>query len=126
MANNKLTYEEPKPIGRDDALRLLQSDDIDAAEKALLSVALFEPDVEFATRVVFTCARRHEPAMRGTALLCIGHLSRLYRRLPEQPSVELVRAGLHDPSEYVRGQAENALDDLLVFQPDLGRLVQLE
>jgi hypothetical protein len=126
VAKEKLTYEEAKPIAREDAIRRLHSHDLQAAESAILSVALFEPELEFASRLVFEGAHRAEPRLRGTALLCIGHLARLHRRLPEEPTVELVRAGLHHPDAYVRGQAQNALDDLLVFIPALGRIVQQE
>ena len=117
----KLVYEEPRPMRREEAEQLLLSGVSGDVERALLAVALHESDLGFASGVVFAGAQSTDAAVRGTALLCIGHLARLHGILPEQPTLRLVQAGLKDDDEYVRGQAENAADDLLVFVPEVGR-----
>jgi len=84
-------------------------------------VALLDEDFEFGLSVVLGCATSKQPALRGTAILCLGHLARIHRRMPEHPVVDLVQAALEDENAYVRGHAESAADDIAFFVPSVGR-----
>lgn len=54
--------------------------------------------------------------VRGNAILGFGHLARTAGIIWKPKEVRaLVEAGLADPDEYVRGQAEAAADDLHFF-----------
>ncbi len=54
--------------------------------------------------------------VRGNAILGFGHLARTAGIIWRPKEVRaLVEAGLADPDEYVRGQAESAADDLRHF-----------
>jgi len=124
LSKKRLTYEEPVPVSRPAITRILSSGTPDEIENALVAIALHEEDFEFALATVLKCAASSEEAIRGTAILCLGHLARIHGRLPDQPVIELVRQALRDTSEYVRGQAENAVDDIELFVPTVGRRIR--
>lgn len=50
--------------------------------------------------------------MRGNALLGLAHIARIDVKLDEKVVMPLIRTGLEDDHEYVRGQAETAKDDI--------------
>jgi hypothetical protein len=118
-----MKYEAPRRLERDELELALNSLDERVVESALVSLAFYEEDDQFAQDHVFRLAEDQRPAVRGTAILCIGHLARLHGNLPREPTVSLVSSGLCDQDEYVRGQAESARGDLWVFQRELAELV---
>jgi HEAT repeat protein len=119
-----LTYEEPSPISKAEVQRILSLGASEEIEKTLVAVAFHEKDFEFALQSVLACAASADAGIRGTAILCLGHLARIHGRLPDDSAIDIVRAGLSDPSEYVRGQAENAADDIELFVPSIGRRIR--
>jgi len=60
-------------------------------------------------------ATHPDATVRGNAILGFGHLARRFRRLDRQTVEPLVTAALSDQSEFVRGQAEAASDDIGFF-----------
>jgi hypothetical protein len=122
MPSKRLEYEEPRPLTRADVEQALSGGQTEEIERALVAVALHEQDVEWAAAVMIRAAGGTDSAVRGTAILCFGHLARIHGRIPSSDIVvELVRAGLTDPDDYVRGQAHNAADDIEMFVPELKR-----
>lgn len=119
-----MQYEELNRLSRDEVLEGLRVANPEDLERLLISVALLEEDFEFALSVVLRCTRSEHAGVRGTAVLCLGHLARIHGTVPEDPVVEIVGAALHDESAYVRGQAENASDDIAQFVPDVGRKIR--
>jgi hypothetical protein len=81
---------------------------------------LYEEDFDFVQAACIRLAANDDEVVRGNAVLGFGHLARRFGELlPE--GVSVVRAALSDPSEYVRGQAHAAADDISHFlEIDLG------
>lgn len=121
LAPTTLRYEEPTPLERDEVHRILREGSTEEIERALVAVALLEEDFDFALSVILGCAKSDEPGVRGTAILGLGHLARIHRRIPADPVADLVQAALADENAYVRGQAESAADDIAMFVPGVGR-----
>lgn len=70
----------------------------------------------YAESVCRELARHADPTVRGNALLGFGHLARTVGIIWKPTEVRaLVEAGLTDPDDYVRGQANAAADDLRHF-----------
>lgn len=90
----------------DDPIRLMD---------LVLEVALEAEDREWAQAVCVQLARHRSAEVRGNAVLAFGHLARRFGRLDPQRVRRLVDIALHDPSEYVRNQADSAADDLRTF-----------
>lgn len=79
---------------------------------AVLSAALSFEDRAFAQDVCINLAKHEHFNVRGNALLGLAHIARIDGKLDEKVVGPLIRAGLQDDHEYVRGQAEDAKEDI--------------
>lgn len=114
----RLTYTEPKRMARPEILEAVQRDE-DACVDAVLSAALFE-DVGFAEPLVLAASVHSSPIVRGIAMTSIGHMARIHKDVDSSRRfVEVLRRGLADEDQAVRGKADDALDDLVQFVPSL-------
>ena len=93
-------------IERDDAVELMG---------VTLEIAHGATDREWAQSCCIQLARHRNAQVRGNAVAAFGHLARRFGRLDPQRVWRIVEVALHDPSEYVRGQAESAAEDLATF-----------
>jgi hypothetical protein len=125
MSRQRLEYSQPTALGKSEASAIFDSGAPEAIQQALVSIALLEKDLRWAYEMVLRGARMPHPGIRGTALLCLGHLARIHRELPSDEAVRLINDGLRDNDPYVRGQSENAADDVKMYVPELAaRLTQ--
>ncbi len=90
----------------DDPIRLMD---------LVLEVALEADDREWAQSICVQLARHRSAQVRGNAVLAFGHLARRFGRLDPGRVRRIVDIALHDPSDYVRIQADSAADDLQTF-----------
>ena len=107
--------EELQPINRLSAQDAVATDVPDQLAKAVLSVALYEPDLHWAQEYCIKVASNTNPIIRGNAILSLGHLARIHKKALSQEAYRLVATALSDPEEYVRGQADCAADDIEHF-----------
>jgi hypothetical protein len=82
---------------------------------AVLSAALYAEDAAWAEGLCVRLASHEHEGVRGNAVLGFGHIARIHRRLDESRVKPLIEAVLQDESAYVRGQAEAATDDVVLF-----------
>ena len=123
MAMKRLEYDPAEPLSRSSAELIIASGRTPDVQHALVAVALHDSDVEWAAEVVVAAARSSDPSVRATAVLCLGHLARIHRRIPHRDAIDLILLGLADPDASVRAQASNAADDFRMLVPsDSGRL----
>jgi hypothetical protein len=113
-----MKYEEPKPISFESARRLLEEGDVEETQRALVGVAYHEADLSAAVDFVVAGTEAASAEIRATAAICLGHLARIHRTLPDV-ALAAVKRCLHDPDPLVRGQATDAAGDVKVFAPDL-------
>lgn len=123
MNDKKLIYKEPEKMNRNKLIRALETGTIPEIENAIVSIAFYE-DKEFALKSIFKLASNSDQAIRGTAILCIGHLARIHRDLPEEETLNIIEKNLKDQSIYVRAQAESAASDINTFIPGIGRKIK--
>jgi len=93
-------------LERDDAVELMD---------LALDIGLEADSREWAQSCCIQLARHRNAQVRGNAVAAFGHLARRFGRLDPQRVRRIVDVALHDPSEYVRSQAESAADDLCTF-----------
>jgi hypothetical protein len=74
----KVTYREPKPITREDAAKVFETDDVSATCEALLDLTYFDSDWRWLIKQCEGFARHKERAVRSTAAVCLGHIVRLH------------------------------------------------
>jgi len=82
---------------------------------AAISVGLYCDDLEWAQGYLLTLSAHPHEAVRGSAILSFGHLARRFRSLDSSRVKSIVVCALSDSSEFVRGQADSAADDLELF-----------
>lgn len=107
---------EPIPELNDPTLNRIGSQTGNLAELRLvaLALAIHAEDPEAAESACLTLSDHPDGITRGNAILALGHLARIHRRLSVgvRPVVE---AALRDPDDWVRGQADAAADDIEHF-----------
>ena len=83
---------------------------------AVLSAALFSDDCGWAESICIRAASNKKPTVRGNAILGLGHIARRFGDFNQpQVTTKIIETALSDYSEYVRGQAESAADDISAF-----------
>ena len=80
-----------------------------------IAVSMDPPDLAWAQGICIALAVHPHPGVRGNAILGFGHLARSCGRLDAAAVVPLIVAALGDDSDYVRGHAIDAADDLQHF-----------
>jgi hypothetical protein len=92
----------------------LNTDDVDALRRMVIAVTALGEDADRATGLVRQLLRHKDELVRGNAVLGIGHIARRFGSVPADLLPRL-RAAKTDPSDYVRGHAASAADDLRMF-----------
>lgn len=107
-------YEQPKYEGPQALFDAINANDVDALGPMIIAAALYEDDFNTAYRACVQLSSHADDVVRGNAILGFGHLARLFGQLGDG-APEIVKRGLVDPSDYVRGQAHAAAGDLQHF-----------
>jgi hypothetical protein len=81
---------------------------------ALLSVVMNSDDYNFSIETIQRFLKHENEYVRGAAIECISHAARLWRKLPHR-FIDAVHHAIHDPSDWVKGKADFAMDDLTIF-----------
>lgn len=112
-----MTYEEIPDFDRTTVLEELNSGNSDRIIKALLSTVLSGDDYDFSLEQITKFSGHYNEYVRGCAVECLGHLSRLYTaKLDEQLVTRIINAGKQDGSDWVRRKTNDAVDDLELFE----------
>jgi hypothetical protein len=111
----RMRYEPIPSPGRDDIEELLARGDLARLRLFALSISLHSEDPEQAEEICLRLARHADGGTRGNAVLGLGHIARIHRKLAEGTASSTVEAALRDPDGWVRGQATSAADDIEQF-----------
>ena len=113
----RLVYRDLRPLTQAEALEKLANREPENVAEALVAIGLHEESYEFAAETIMREGGEKDRVIRGAALVALAHLARVHRNIPDE-AIDLVRAGLKDSDEYIRGQAQTALDDIEQFVPE--------
>ena len=94
------------------AVSAFDSDDPVKVSRALVSVALHDPEREWIEAECLRLARHPDSGVRGTAGLCLGHVARRFGII-EDESWETARRLCDDPA--VDNRPCDAVDDMRTF-----------
>lgn len=107
-------YEQPAYDGPQALVEAIEANDPNVLGPMIIAAALYEDDFDVVYDACLKLSSHPDEVVRGNAILGFGHLARLFGRLrDEAPSI--VKRGLVDDSNYVRGQAYAAAGDLQHF-----------
>ncbi len=108
-----MRYVEPEVLTKEEAEKRLECGDAHCVRETLVSIALNEPDGDWAQQRCVFFAKSQEPTIRAVAATCLGHLARIHKRLDLAVVRPLLEGLLSDP---VAGPAaETALEDIEWF-----------
>lgn len=110
-----MKYEAIKPRSKEDVESAISRNNPNELLYAVLATALHSDDPEWAEDICSRLAAHEHFNVRGNAVLGFGHIARIHRRLNEVRVKPLIEAALRDESDYVRGQADAAADDVKFF-----------
>ncbi|MFN0140621.1 MAG: hypothetical protein ACKVQW_11120 [Pyrinomonadaceae bacterium] len=99
-------------MSKDEILATLEEDNPKFVSIAVLSAVLNSGDGQWAEEVCYRLAKHQDENVRGNAMQGLGHIARVHGKLDGGRALAILEFGLKDPHEYVRGNAEDALDDL--------------
>jgi|SRR5579862_2966654 len=108
-----LRFDQPPPITKLEVEDSLSDADSSVTVKALIRMALWETDWEWAERMALRALEDPRKPVKMAALVAIAHLARLHRRLHLELVLPAVNKLLNDPD--CCGNAQDALDDIAVF-----------
>ena len=124
--NRRLTYRQPSAPQPGEIEAFLASGAGDRLAEALVGLVLESTDLDYAYGIVTRSeiVNHRDPGVRGIAVLCLGHLARIHRRIPEEPTVSLIEKAFDDEHAFVRGHAHSAVSDVQMFAPSVGEKIQ--
>ncbi|VDO15750.1 unnamed protein product [Brugia timori] len=106
-------FDDVSPLSRQDAEDALASRSSAVVCRALIAIALHEPDWLWAQDRCLEELSNADPDIRGLAATCLGHVARVHRNLEKARAVAALTPLLADPE--VAGRVEDALDDIAAF-----------
>lgn len=107
-------YHEIRPYSDSEVRDAIRRNDADELRTVIIALALHHLDGKYVENLCYEFGVSPNEVLRGNAILALGHLARRFGEL-ETRAARLVEGGLSDPSEYVRGQAWAAADDVTHF-----------
>jgi hypothetical protein len=110
-----LRYESIEPQNLAEAENTASSGSPEELQRAIIAVALHEPNFDSALAFCRRFAEHRDRGVRGNAVLALGHLARIHRNAELAADLPTIRRALGDPDEYVRGQAVAAAGDFEMF-----------
>lgn len=115
MHNLFLKYETIKHYSQTEINKAVRDNDADKLLLMVLSVALYSNDHEYAENFCLQLSNHENFNVRGNAILGFGHITRIDGKLNEKTVKPIIKKALLDENEFVRGQADSAMDDTKHF-----------
>lgn len=110
----RLTYKPIPDYDRATAIGEIESGIPERIVRALLSLAIHNPDWRWVQNLCVGFSDSQNDSVRAIAILCFGHIARFQGALDTEVTIPILIDGLNDPSNWVRGNASDTLDDILI------------
>jgi hypothetical protein len=111
----RLNYIEIPVYEKGTAVREIESGAPDRIALSLLALAFHETDWPWVQNLCVNFSNDLNNNVRGTAIQCFGYIARFRGTLDTEVAVPLVIDALSDSEDFVRGIADDALEDILMF-----------
>src|ERR1700753_1116504 len=110
----QITYLPIPDYDRNTALDEIASGVPERIVNALLALAFSDTDWRWTQDLCMSFVDSPDDNIRGIAILCLSYVARFRRMLDTETAIPIAIAALDDPSDYVRGNADYALEDILM------------
>ena len=115
MAGEHLEYEQIPDYSPEEVAAAIEKDDWRELSRVVISVSMYASDPHYAEGLCVRLATHENFNVRGNAVLGFGHLARRFGQLNASRVKPIIESALEDDSEYVRGQAMAAVEDVNLF-----------
>lgn len=116
VAMRRWVYGDAIPeLSREEVGEAIVRGDPEELVIAVSSAALYASDAEWAEGMCRRLASHENAAVRGGAILGLGWVARLHKRLDRPTALPIIQAGLTDSDDSVRRDALTAADDVETF-----------
>ena len=115
MPEPRRQYREIGPWKHEDVEQAILSDDIEALRLAVIGVSMHDDDWRYAQDLCVRLSSHPHFNVRGNAVLGFAHIARVHRHLDRSVVQPIIQRALHDEDEYVRGHADSAVDDTVIY-----------
>jgi len=115
MPKRRPEYREIGPWKHEDVEQAMRADDIEALLVAVLGVSMHVDDWSYAQDLCVRLSSHPHFNVRGNAVLGFAHIARVHRRLDRAVVQPIIQRALHDADDYVRGHADSAVDDTVIY-----------
>lgn len=124
--NKNFIFHNPDKMCTEDVLEILNSNNYQLISTVLLATVFHEKDVNFCMNIIKASFKSENSSVRGTAVLCVGHLARINRAISEKFAIDILQSAFCDNNKFVIEQAENALDDIEIFVPSVAKRIKMK
>ncbi len=114
MTNERI-YKPLPALTRDQVEAAIKNNDIGTLISSALSVATYDRDWKYAQDVCLRLAHHTDATIRGNAILAIGYIARVHRKLEKHVVEPVLLRARRDPEAWVRARAEDAIDDVNLY-----------
>jgi hypothetical protein len=114
-----MEYGEEKSFSIDELLCALNCNDAILDRNAMLSCSNNKSSYLYAIKLVNKCFYSENEENIALAVLCIGHIVRVYGNFPIDDAIRILGSASKKESVAVRANIEEALDDISIFSPTL-------
>ena len=108
----KLKYVVVEKLSQTEVEAAILRDNPTELLHAVLSAALYAEDAAWAEDVCVRLVAHEHDRVRCNAIQGFGHIARIHKQLNEVRVKPLIESALDDPSADVRGEAEDARDEI--------------
>lgn len=117
-------FRQPSQSTFAEVVDAIDRGDPNLAEKLVgLALNSDEPDTVLSLLAKPQVLNSDDEGVRGIAVLCIGHLARIFGELPKEPVIIVLRSALKDCSIWVRANYDSAISDLKTFAPEMANAI---
>lgn len=110
--NKQFKYEIIEQLSKEGIEEAISRDNSKELLYAVLSVALYSEDSEYAEKICIQLSKHKNFNVRGNAILGFSHIARIHEKLNENLVKPIILKALKDEDEYVRGHAEDVKEDI--------------
>jgi HEAT repeat protein len=113
--HNVMRFQDLETFTAGDVEAAIMRNDPEELPLVPITVAMLSPGPAYAAEVCARLAGHDDPAVRGNAVVALGHLVRRFSSLDERQFKPIIETALLDSQEYVRNSAKSAADEMHQF-----------
>lgn len=96
----------------EEIFKRVNSGDTENVINGLLELAGSTCDPGFVQDIMIMYSEHEDANIRGTAILCLGRIAKIYKKINKELVLLIVNQGLQDKSSFVKEQSRLALDNI--------------